>query len=119
MWGFASVMLTLLFLLMPWTVVHQIRPSVDLVLAPHSMRMPGALKEDALRISISRDGSTYFANVRVSPEDLPGLIREGLRNGAERKAYLKVDARAKYGEVPPVLEKIRAAGIEKVAFLTE
>lgn len=118
-WGFVSIMLVLLFLLMPWTVVDSIRPTADLVPALHSIRMPGALREDGLRITISRDGNIYFADVRVSRDDLPGLIREGLRHGAEKKVYLKVDARAKYGDVPPVLEKVRAAGVENVAFLTE
>ena len=35
----------------------------------------------------------------------------------ERKAYLKVDARAHYGAVLRVLEGVRSAGIENIAFL--
>jgi biopolymer transport protein ExbD len=119
MWGFVSVMLVLLFLLMPLTVVDPRGPAADLFGARHSTRMPGALREDALSVVMTRDGAIYFREHRVAPEDLPNEIREGLRNGAERKVYLAVDTRAKYGEVPAVLEKIRLAGVEKVAFLTE
>jgi biopolymer transport protein ExbD len=118
MWGFVSVMLALLFLLMPWTVVHPRSPSVDLFNARHSTRMPGARKEDALTVVLTRDGAIYFRELHITLEDLPDEIREGLRSGAERKIYFRVDARDKYGDVPAVLEKIRLAGVEKVAFLT-
>jgi biopolymer transport protein ExbD len=81
--------------------------------------MPGALKEDALKVVVTRDGTIYFREHRIALEDLPNEIREGLRSGAERKVYIAVDARAKFGDVPAVLDKIRLAGVEKVAFLTE
>ena len=81
--------------------------------------MPAALREDALKVVITRDGSIYFRERRIAIEDLANEIREGLRTGAERKVYIAVDARAKYGAVPAVLDKIRLAGVEKVAFLTE
>ena len=119
MWGFVSVMLVLLFLLMPWTVVHPRGPAADLAGARHSIRMLGALKEDALKVVVARNGNIYLRESRITLEDLPNEIREGLRSGAERKVYIVVDARAKYGEVPAVLGKIRLAGVEKVAFLTQ
>jgi biopolymer transport protein ExbD len=119
MWGFVSVMLALLFLLMPWTVVDPSGPAADLVGARHSTRMPGALKEDALKVMVTRDGKIYFREQHIALEDLPNKIREGLQSGAERKVYIAVDARAKYGDVPAVLDKIRLAGVEKVTFLTE
>src|SRR5258706_10666120 len=119
MWGFVSVMLALLFLLMPGTVVDPSGPTADLVGARHSTRMPGALREDALEVVITRDGSIYFRERRIALEDLPNEIQEGLQNGAERKIYIKVDARAKYADVPAVLDKIRLAGVENVAFLTQ
>ena len=119
MWGFVSVMLVLLFLLMPWTVVHPRGPAADLAGARHSIRMLGALKEDALKVVVARNGNIYLREHRILLEDLPNEIREGLRSGAERKVYVAVDARAKYGEVPAVLDKIRLAGVEKVAFLTQ
>jgi len=81
--------------------------------------MPGALREDAMRISIRRDGSIFFRDHRVILQDLPEKIREGLRNGAENRIYLNMDARAKYGETIAVLDQIRLAGIERVSFLTE
>ena len=121
-WGFVSVMLALLFLLMPnATHYHDLPvvPSVDLTETHHAIPMPGAAREDAMRISITRDGKVYFRNHKVALDDLPDEIQEGLRNGAERKIYLAVDARAKYGDARAILGQIRLAGIENVSLLAE
>ncbi len=119
MWGFVSVMLALLFLLMPWTVVHPRGPTADLAIARHSTPMPGALREDTLKITITRDGMVFFRDYRVMPKDLADAIRKGVGNGAEKRVYLKADARAKYGDVTAVLDQIRLSGIENVTLLTE
>ncbi len=119
MWGFVSIMLALLFMFLPATTDNHRSVPVDRPHAYHSASMPGALKEDALRVMVTRDGKIYFREHRIALEDLPNEIREGLQSGAERKVYIAVDARAKYGDVPAVLDKIRLAGVEKVAFLTE
>ena len=121
MWGFVSVMLVLLFLLGSpvLVIVHPRYTNVDLAPAVHSKPLPGALKDDAIRISVSRDSHVFFRDHRLALEDFPNEILEGLRTGAEKKVYVKVDARAKYGNVSAVLEQIRLAGIENVAFLTE
>jgi biopolymer transport protein ExbD len=118
MWGFVSVMLALLFLLMPSTVVDGKGPFPDLFGARHSTRMPGAGREDVMRIDLTRDGRVFFRSVQVTREDLPDVIRKGLHEGAERKVYLAVDARTRYSDVPPILDEIRLAGVDNVAFLT-
>jgi biopolymer transport protein ExbD len=119
MWGFVSIMLALLFIFLPITTDTHRSVPVDRPHAYHSASMPGALKEDALRVMVTRDGKIYFREHHIALEDLPNEIREGLQSGAESKVYVAVDARAKYGDVPAVLDKIRLAGVEKVAFLTE
>jgi biopolymer transport protein ExbD len=120
-WGFVSVMLALLFLLMPnRTDYHDLHGnSVDLTETHHAILMPGAAREDAMRISITRDGKVYFRNYQVARDDLQDEIQKGLRKGAERKIYLAVDARAKYGDAKAILAQIRLAGIENVSLLTE
>ena len=121
MWGFVSVMLAILV----WTGFGLPYPpyaygsSVDRAIAVHSSPQPGAQKEDAMLISITRDGSVFFRDHRVVQTDLANEIREGARNGAEKRVYLVADARAKYGDTMAVLVQIRLAGIESVSFLTE
>ncbi|HXC48254.1 MAG TPA: biopolymer transporter ExbD [Candidatus Sulfotelmatobacter sp.] len=92
---------------------------VDLASAVHAKPLPGALKEDAITVVLSRDGRVYFGDTRVPTKELPGFIRKAYQNGSERKVYLRADARAKYGEVKAVLDQISAAGIQNVAFMVE
>jgi biopolymer transport protein ExbD len=122
MWGFVSVMLAILV----WTRIglphppYAYRSNVDRAMAVHSSPQPGALKEDAMLISIMRDGGVFFRDHRVVViADLADEISERVRNGAEKRVYLVVDARAKYFDAKAILDQIQLAGIEKVSFLTE
>lgn len=117
----ASVLLALLILVTVhaaggFVFVHG--TTVELVKSRYATARPGALREDTILVSIPRDGATYVGRYRIRPADLPDAIREALQNGAERKVYLKVDARAKYGDVMYVLAEIRRAGIGTVCFVT-
>jgi biopolymer transport protein ExbD len=81
--------------------------------------MPRAAREDAQIVSVMSDGQIYYRNFRVTADDLPELIREGVKYGADRKIYIRADARAKYLSVKNVLTEIRQAGIENVCFFAE
>jgi biopolymer transport protein ExbD/biopolymer transport protein TolR len=93
--------------------------NVDFAVASHAKPLPKALREDAIIVTVTRDGGVYFVNTRVVPAELPDLIRKAYANGSERKVYFKADARVKYADVKAVLDQIRAAGIQDVAFLVE
>jgi len=71
------------------------------------------------RVDAPRDGKIYFRNVPISAKNLPDKIREGLKNGAEKKVYLRAAARARYGDVKQALIEIRQTGIDNVCFLAE
>jgi len=60
-----------------------------------------------------------MADPRVSLENLLELIRTAYQHGAERKVYLRADARAKYGDIKATLALIREAGIQDVALIVE
>ena len=95
------------------------RPSVELPRASHSVPLDSAIREDALIVAVGRDGHVFFGSSRVNPADLSSKIREGLRNGAEPRVYLKIDSRAKYRPVELALDAARDAGVENVAVMTE
>jgi biopolymer transport protein ExbD len=92
---------------------------VDRASATHARSLPKALREDAILISVTRDGSVYVRNTRLHPAELPNKIRDSVLNGAEKRIYLQVDARAKYGDVKALLPFIQLSGVENVTFLTE
>lgn len=122
MWPLVGVSITLLMVMMlitgppfhyrPWT-------SVDLALSVHAASEPKAVREDSIRVAITRDGSLYFRNVKIAPNDLPKMICDAVQNGAERKVYLVVDARARYRDVKAVYDAIAEGGVNEVSLIAE
>ena len=120
--GFAAIMLALLAMFMGpimFGTGPPIHPSVDLAKARHAIDMPGADREDASVIGIARDGKLYLGADPIELDQMEPVLRDRLSDGPERKVYLKVDRAAKYGVVVKVLAKVRAAGVENIAFLVE
>jgi biopolymer transport protein ExbD len=91
----------------------------DRYISQNATPMPAALRDDAMRVTLTRDGSIYFGNHRVASEDLPEQIRQRLQGGAQHKVYLVVDQRAKFADLSIVLDELRHAGIWDIAFLAE
>jgi biopolymer transport protein TolR len=114
----AAVLCGLLFAFLAATPQPHTAVSVGLAKSRHFRRLPGALREDALRVVVTRDGRFYLGNQGIGPEELPAWIRNGINGGAENRVYIVADARVKYGDVKMVLDQIRAAGMENVSFLT-
>jgi biopolymer transport protein ExbD/biopolymer transport protein TolR len=93
--------------------------SVDLAKVSSPVEMEGADREDALVVAITRDGKVWFDGDQVTFENLPGAIRQRASTGAERRVYIRADMRARYGGVARILACVRAAGIERVAFIVD
>jgi len=119
--GFLSILVVLVFTYMIHLMDYPDLPAIiaELPRAQHGIPMSRANREDAMVVTIMRDGRIGFGTWPVSLGELPKKLREGLRNGSERRVYIKVDAQAKYSAVDEVLNQIRLAGIEKISFLTE
>jgi len=113
----AAVLFVLLFMFMMLTAIPHYGVSADLPKVWHPVSLRGANREDALVVSILRDGTMYFGKDKTRPGDLPAQIREGVERGAEKKIYIRADGRARYGTVREVLDAIRSARVEKIAFL--
>jgi len=77
------------------------------------------MREDAQIVSVTRDGRLYYRNTIIRADDLQDQIRESVRNGADRKIYIRADARAKYIDVEQVLDEISKTGIQDVSFFAE
>jgi len=106
--------------MMPWTPpFHGRARNVDLPVVVHAAKLPNALREDVLEVVVARDGQVFFGRVHISPDELPQKIHEGLKGGAEKRIYLRADARAKYADVKKVLDQIRISGVENVSLVME
>ena len=121
--GFAGVMLVIVYILIFPPIPGGEAPgwgrSVDFAKVYHAVRMPHANREDAMVITITRDGKVFLGGDEEMIEHLPEQIRGHSARGAERKVYLKVDRNARYSDVLEVLDQVSAADVEKVAFLVE
>lgn len=93
--------------------------SFDLPRLSHARAVPGANREDALRVAVARDGKVFFGSEQVLPEQLPSRIQEQLRQGSPARVYVRADARARYSRVLEVLRFVRLGGVQDVTFVAE
>ena len=93
--------------------------AVDLPTSAYAVPHRQALREDAIRLAVTKDGTLYFRGNKVPPEQITPAIRQAVDEGAERKVYLQVDSRARYGRTEVVLDRVREAGIRDICLLVE
>jgi biopolymer transport protein ExbD len=116
----ASVLLVLLFL---FAAMHSVSDAcvmgcVELVQTSRSVPVPSAMREDALAVGLSASGDLYFRSSKIHVNELEGILREGLKQGAEKRVYLNADGRTRYSDVKLVLSHISAAGIEDITIIS-
>ena len=111
-----DVMLVLLIIFMVITPMLQKGVSVDMAKVNNPVPMPDADKEDALLVSIMRDGKIYFGTDVVTADALTQKVKDRLANRVDKRVFIKSDSRAKYGNV---VDNVRSAGVDDVGLLTE
>jgi biopolymer transport protein TolR len=92
-----DVMLVLLIIFMVITPMLQKGISVDMAKVNNPTPMQDADKEDALLVSVMRDGTVYFGADKVTADSLGGKVKDRLTNRTNKMVYVKADARAHYG----------------------
>jgi len=114
-----DVMLVLLIIFMVITPMLQKGIPLDLAKVNNPDQMKDADKEDALTVSVTRDGRIYFGNDPVEPDQLTNKIKDRIANRPDKIVYLRSDARAKYKWVVEVVDNVRAAGVDDLGLLTD
>src|ERR1700744_4670733 len=116
------VMLVLLIIFMVITPMLTKGVTVDLVKTKNPVTMQAADKEDAILISVTKNGGVFLSpgNVKLSGADqLPERVRDLLTNKVDKTVYIRADARAKYSVVEDVVDNLRAAGVNEIGLITE
>lgn len=118
---FASVMSFVVFVVL---LVFLTAPTwhhtnaVDVPKVLHPVSMPGAGREAAMKVTITRDGKVYFGVEQVRSSNLWQKISDRMKDPeVEWKVYIVADMRARWGSIKPVLDGVHAAGICRIAFL--
>src|SRR5208282_1406528 len=113
-----DIMLVLLIIFMVVTPMLQKTHQVDLAPTNNAHDMKDADK-DAVVVAVTRDGTLYLQNNRITKEAITGEVKDQIANRLDKTVYVKADARAKYGDVVAVVDEIRSAGVDQLGLLTE
>jgi len=92
---------------------------LDLPKAINPLPMPDANKQDAIVLTVSNDGRTFWGQDPISDGNFPPQLRDILGRRPAALIYLRVDAHAGYRNVDKVLDALRSAGIGRVVFLVD
>jgi len=114
-----DVMLVLLIIFMVVTPMLQKGISVDMAKVNNPEPMQDADKEDALLVSITRDGKVYFGSEQITIDNLTTKVKDKLANKPDKRVYVKVDMRAHFGGVVQVVDSVRSAGVDDLGLLTD
>jgi len=115
----ADIMLVLLIIFMVVTPMLQKGVQVELPTVDNPADMHEADKEDAVLVSVTRDGVIYLGSTKIAKEDLTSRVRDLVTSRVDKTVYVKSDARANYGVVVDVVDEVRAAGVDQLGLLTE
>ena len=114
-----DVMLVLLIIFMVVTPMLQKGHSVDMAKVNNPEQMPDADKEDALLVTVTRDGQVYFGTDQIALDALTNKVKDRLANKPDKRVYVKADMRARFGYVVQVVDDVRAAGVDDLGLLTD
>ena len=114
-----DVMLVMLIIFMVITPMLQKGVSVEKVRTKNPIAMKDADKEDAILVSVTRNGDTFLGTTKMAPDQMPTKIKDMLTNKPEKVVYISADKRAKYERVVTVIDEIRNAGVEQLGLITE
>ncbi len=114
-----DVMLVLLIIFMVITPLLQNDISVAQYQSQNASVMNDANKSDAAVITVTRDGKIYLSKDLISMNDVASKVVAKLSHNLDKTVYLKSDVRAKYGVILDVVQRLRAANVQDMAFLTE
>jgi biopolymer transport protein ExbD len=114
-----DVLLVLLIIFMVVTPLVQKGVDVRLPTAMNTSPMPENLE---VVLYVKKDGTIYLNQEKTTLDKLQSQLEELFLTVQEKKLYLKIDGDLEYGKlVEPdgIYSKIREAGIENIAVITE
>lgn len=114
-----DVMLVMLIIFMVITPMLTKGQSVDKVKTANPIAMQDADKEDAILVSVTKDGGVYLGTTKIPVDQLPQKVKDLLTGRLDKTVYINADMRASYGKVADVVDELRAAGVDNVGLLAE
>jgi len=113
---FVDVMLVLLIIFMVTAPMMMQGVDVDL---PETTSEPLSAQEEALIVSINKEGRVFISDYEVQMDSLGEKLLKILEGRESREVYINGDKTVPYGVAIRVMSEITAAGIENVGLVTE
>ena len=114
-----DVMLVLLIIFMVITPMLTKGVQVEMVKTRNPIAMADADKDDAVLVSVSRNGDVFLGSAKTTAEEIGGKVKDMLANRLDKTSFLKCDRRSRYERVVEVVDALRSAGVDQLGLITE
>ena len=114
-----DIMLVLLIIFMVVTPLIHNPIAVEMAQVAHPIDLPNADKDDAVIVSVTRDGAIYLGQARIELGAVSSQVGDRISNRLDKTVFIKSDARAKYGDVVKLVDEVRSSGADNVGLLTD
>jgi biopolymer transport protein ExbD len=101
------------FMLVSMSMVNLKSVKVNL---PSAVSATPDIKKDLVDISVDRNGFIFLDKNPVGANELIGVLAGLFKNNPELHVFVSGDRDARHGDMIRVLDAVRRAGIDKVAF---
>jgi biopolymer transport protein ExbD/biopolymer transport protein TolR len=112
-----DVMLVLLVIFMLTAPLMSASLRLDLPKADGTTPLSEA--PQVLQLGLLANGALYLGEQRVEPAEFARRIADLGRQGAPPEVHLRADQSAPYGLVAKLIGQLQAAGLNRIAFVTE
>jgi biopolymer transport protein ExbD len=83
---------------------------------PEALDAPHDFKPDMMNIAVDREGSIWLEKKQVSIPELGMVLSNRFRSDTNLPVYISGDRDTLHGAMADVLQVVRGAGVQKVAF---
>jgi biopolymer transport protein ExbD len=86
---------------------------------PYATQAAQDYKPDMVNIAVDKSGAVWLEKKMISLPDLSAALASRFKADTNLPVYISGDRDTLHGDMVKVYEVVRAAGIQKVAFMTE
>jgi biopolymer transport protein ExbD len=94
-------------------------PSIGVNLPKTSEKGGGQASDNNVFLTIDEKHEIFLNNKRVTTSDLPGQIKELLREKPNLNLVLRADKNVTHGEVIQILDEVRSQGVTQFGIAVE
>ena len=115
-----DVMLVMLIIFMVITPMLTKGMSVELVKTKNPVALKNADRDDAILISVTKDGKVYLGSDQFpNLNELGVKVKDRLAALQDKTVYMKNDSRARFERIVEVIDNLRGFGVDQLGLITE